>query len=45
MKRTIFPLYKDGYFTQSRNFRNQNVGDIKWLLKTIFFKYFKSMMK
>lgn len=38
MKRIIFTLlYKDGYFTQSRNFRNQNVGDIKWLFKNYNF--------
>ena len=38
MKRIIFTLlYKDGYFIQSRNFRNQNVGDIKWLFENYNF--------
>jgi cyclase len=31
-KRIIFSLiYSDGYFNQSRNFRLQKVGDLKWL--------------
>ena len=31
-KRLIFGLiYSDGFFTQSRNFRLQKVGDLKWL--------------
>ena len=31
-KRIIFTLiYSDGYFTQSRNFRLQKVGDLRWL--------------
>ena len=34
MKRLIFTLlYKDGYFILSRNFRNQNVGKLSWVLK------------
>jgi len=33
-KRIIFTLiYDEGFFTQSRNFRLQNVGDINWLEK------------
>ena len=31
-KRIVFTLiYDDGFFCQSRNFRLQRVGDIKWL--------------
>ena len=31
-QRIVFTLiYNDGYFSQSRNFRLQSVGDIKWL--------------
>ena len=38
-KRLIFTLiYSDGYFTQSRNFRLQKVGDILWLKKNYDFK-------
>src|SRR3990167_5562639 len=38
-KRLIFTLiYHDGYFTQSRNFRLQHVGDINWLQKNYQFK-------
>ena len=38
-KRLIFTLiYSDGYFTQSRNFRLQKVGDIDWLKKNYDFK-------
>ncbi|EKD72844.1 MAG: putative imidazoleglycerol-phosphate synthase HisF, partial [uncultured bacterium] len=33
-KRIIFTLiYSDGFFTQSRNFRLQKVGDLGWLEK------------
>jgi len=36
--RLIFSLiYNDGYFTQSRNFRLQRVGDINWLNDTYNF--------
>ena len=38
-KRLIFTLiYSDGYFMQSRNFRLQKVGDIKWLKQNYKFK-------
>ena len=38
-KRLIFTLiYNDGFFTQSRNFRLQKVGDISWLEKNYGFK-------
>jgi len=38
-KRLIFTLiYNDGFFTQSRNFRLQKVGDIGWLEKNYGFK-------
>lgn len=38
-KRLIFGLiYSDGYFTQSRNFRLQKVGDINWLEKNYKFQ-------
>ncbi|WP_400262022.1 HisA/HisF-related TIM barrel protein [Sphingobacterium sp. SG20118] len=38
-KRIIFSLlYSDGYFMQSRNFRLQKVGDIKWLERNYKFK-------
>ena len=38
-KRIIFSLlYKDGIFCLSRNFRLQEVGDIKWLLKNYNFE-------
>lgn len=38
-KRLIFTLiYCDGYFMQSRNFRLQKVGDIKWLKQNYKFK-------
>ena len=34
MKRIIFTLlYNAGQFVLSRNFRNQNIGDINWILK------------
>lgn len=37
--RIIFTLiYSDGVFTQSRNFRLQKVGDIKWLERNYKFK-------
>ena len=38
-KRIIFTLiYADGYFMQSRNFRLQRVGDLKWLEKNYNFQ-------
>jgi imidazole glycerol-phosphate synthase subunit HisF len=38
-KRLIFTLiYNNGFFTQSRNFRLQKVGDISWLEKNYGFK-------
>src|SRR3989338_930224 len=38
-KRLIFTLiYSDGYFTQSRNFRLQRVGDIEWLQRNYRFQ-------
>jgi cyclase len=38
-KRIIFALiYNNGIFTQSRNFRLQNVGDINWLEKNYKFQ-------
>ena len=38
-KRIIFTLiYADGYFMQSRNFRLQRVGDLKWLEKNYHFQ-------
>ena len=38
-KRLIFTLiYNDGFFTQSRNFRLQKVGDLSWLEKNYGFK-------
>src|SRR3990167_8487825 len=38
-KRIIFTLiYSDGYFMQSRNFRLQRVGDIRWLEKNYQFQ-------
>ncbi len=38
-KRIIFSLiYNDGFFTQSRNFRLQKVGDLKWLEKNYGFQ-------
>ena len=38
-KRLIFSLiYNNGFFTQSRNFRLQKVGDIGWLEKNYGFK-------
>ena len=38
-KRLIFTLiYSDGFFTQSRNFRLQKVGDINWLIKNYKFQ-------
>jgi len=38
-KRIIFSLiYEDGKFNQSRNFRLQKVGDIKWLERNYKFK-------
>lgn len=38
-KRIIFTLiYNNGYFTQSRNFRLQQVGDIVWLEKNYQFQ-------
>lgn len=38
-KRLIFTLiYSDGYFMQSRNFRLQKVGDIKWLMNNYNFR-------
>ena len=38
-KRIIFSLlYKDGIYCLSRNFRLQEVGDIKWLLKNYNFE-------
>jgi len=38
-KRLIFALvYSDGYFNQSRNFKLQKVGDLKWLEKNYNFK-------
>jgi cyclase len=37
-KRIIFTLiYSDGFFTQSRNFRLQKVGNLKWLQKNYNF--------
>lgn len=39
MKRIIFVLlYNNGSFVQSRNFRNQKVGDIEWLFNNYNFK-------
>ena len=39
MKRIIFVLlYNSGFFVQSRNFRNQKVGDIEWLFNNYNFK-------
>ena len=38
-KRIIFSLiYCDGYFSQSRNFRLQRVGDLIWLNKNYNFR-------
>ena len=38
-KRIIFSLiYNEGFFTQSRNFRLQKVGDLKWLEKNYGFQ-------
>lgn len=38
-KRLIFSLlFTDGYFIQSRNFRSQRVGDVKWLLNNYHFE-------
>lgn len=38
-KRIIFTLiYSDGFFTQSRNFRLQKVGNINWLEKNYHFQ-------
>jgi cyclase len=38
-KRIIFTLiYADGYFMQSRNFRLQRVGDLRWLEKNYHFQ-------
>ena len=38
-KRIIFVLiYSDGYFSQSRNFRLQRVGNLEWLEKNYCFK-------
>ena len=38
-KRIIFALiYSDGFFMQSRNFRLQKVGDLKWLEKNYKFQ-------
>lgn len=38
-KRIIFSLiYSDGYFTQSRNFRLQKVGNLNWLEKNYKFQ-------
>ncbi len=38
-KRIIFALiYSDGYFTQSRNFRLQRVGNLKWLERNYQFQ-------
>ena len=38
-KRLIFTLiYENGFFSQSRNFRLQKVGDINWLEKNYGFK-------
>ena len=38
-KRIIFSLiYSNGFFTQSRNFRLQRVGDLNWLIKNYKFQ-------
>ena len=38
-KRVIFTLlYNDGFFSQSRNFNLQNVGDLEWLKKNYDFR-------
>ena len=39
-KRLIFTLlYDSGYFSLSRNFRLQRVGDLKWLKENYNFEY------